>query len=76
MDILIEAIAVGIAISIIGFVISLVIMYIEDKHFTFAKFTFWKSVLISYFITGFAGHLIFQYIGLNRYYCKYGVACR
>jgi hypothetical protein len=76
MNILIEAILVGIAIAIIGFVISLLLMYIEDNKFTIKKYTFWKSVLLSNFLTGMVGHLFFQYVGLNSYYCKYGVACQ
>ncbi len=75
MNIILEAIIVGIAIAIIGFIVSLSLMYIEDKTFTIKKYTFWKSVLLSYFLTGMVGHLFFQYVGLNSYYCKYGVAC-
>ena len=76
MNILLEAIFVGIAIAIIGFIISLLLMYVDDSKFTIKKYTFWKSVLLSYFLTGMVGHLFFQYVGLNSYYCKYGVACR
>ena len=75
MNILLEAIFVGIAIAIIGFIISLLVMYVDDSKFTIKKYTFWKSVLLSYFLTGMVGHLFFQYVGLNSYYCKYGVAC-
>ena len=75
MNILLEAIFVGVAVAIIGFIISLLIMYVDDSKFTIKKYTFWKSVLLSYFLSGMVGHLFFQYVGLNSYYCKYGVAC-
>ena len=76
INIIIEAFFIGISISILGFIISLAFMYLEDSNFSLAKFKFWKSVLFSYFLTGFIGHLFFQYVGLNKYYCKYGVACK
>ena len=76
MDIFIEALFVGFAIATIGLVISTLFMYLENSTFSLKKWTFWKSVLFSYFFTGFIGHLIFQYTGMNSYYCKYGVACK
>jgi hypothetical protein len=76
MNIISEAFVVGIVIAILGFIISLAFMYLEDANFSLAKYTFWKSVLFSNFLTGFIGHLFFQYVGINRYYCKYGVACK
>ena len=31
---------------------------------------------ISLFLTGFLLHLFFEVVGLNRWYCKFGNACR
>lgn len=28
------------------------------------------------FLSGFFGHLLFEQTGLNKWYCKYGNACR
>ena len=73
--ILYEAFFVGVAIAIIGFIISFLLMY-TDKNFSVKKYTFWRSVLLSYFVTGFIGHLLFEYVGLNSYYCRNGIACK
>ena len=75
INIIIEAFFVGIPIAVIGFIISLALMYISDSKFTLAKFTFWKILLFFNFLTGFFGHLTFQYLGFNSYYCKHGIAC-
>lgn len=76
IKLLIEAIVVGILLAVIGFVISLIIMYITSKDFSLKKYKFWKSVVLSYFLTGFIGHYIFEYTKLNKYYCIHGNACQ
>lgn len=76
MNILTEAFTFGIIYAIFGFVISTLIMYASYKNFNLAKYTFWKDVLFANFVSGFIGHLFFQYIGLNHHYCKYGIACK
>lgn len=70
-----EAIVVGVVTSIFGFIISTGLMFTK-KDFTLKKYDFWPSVLLSYFITGFFLHLIFEMTGGNKWYCKNGNACK
>ena len=35
-----------------------------------------KNTLLTVFLTGFISHLIFEYMGANKWYCKYGRACQ
>lgn len=35
-----------------------------------------KNTLLAVFLTGFISHFIFEYIGANKWYCKYGKACQ
>lgn len=77
MKILIEAFIVGISTVIMGTFIG----------FIFGKFNKvklpsqckdWNRYYImelSLFFTGFFLHLLWEYMGLNKWYCKYGNAC-
>lgn len=60
-----EAIIVGIINVILGFCISYVFMGKEAE-----QFKHWKSVLLSFFITGVVFHLTCEFTGLNAYYCS------
>ena len=62
-----EAIVVGIATVIIG----LAVKYLFQKN-TEMDMT---SVTI-FFTTGVLIHLICEIVGVNKWYCKYGNACR
>ena len=35
-----------------------------------------KNVFLAVFLTGFISHFLFEYIGANKWYCKYGRACQ
>jgi hypothetical protein len=35
-----------------------------------------ENPYVQVIITGFVGHLLFEVVRLNRYYCKHGVACQ
>ena len=76
MKLLIEALSVGIITGFVGFLISTSLMYITSKNFSLKKYHFWFQVFFSYFITGFLIHLLFEMLGLNKWYCKYGNACQ
>ena len=76
MTIWYEALVVGIAIGVIGFLVSLAIMYYTDPNFSLAKYHFWKEVVVSYILTGIVAHLLFEYFGANAWYCRHGVACQ
>jgi len=75
MHIILEALIVGIVVGIFGFIISTSLMFM-NKNFTLKKYYFWKSVLFSYFLTGFLFHLVAELSGVNKWYCKNGNACK
>jgi hypothetical protein len=80
MKLLIEASIVGIATVIIGTIIS----FVTSKSCLAAGIpkihdTNWNKnhiMEISLFLTGFILHLLCEYSGINRWYCKNGNACR
>lgn len=69
MTLLIEALVVGLFVSIFGFIISTSIMYISHKNFSITNYPFWKYVVLSYFITGFLFHISCEFTGVNKWYC-------
>ena len=71
-----ELIVIGIVVGIIGTIISTIIMYMTDKNFSLKKYTFWPSIFFSFFFTGVITHVLFEVLGLNKWYCKYGNACK
>lgn len=78
MKFLIEAIIIGISIVILGTFFS----YIAGKFFSVELPPVCKDwnknyvMEIGLFLTGFFAHVIFELIGLNKWYCKYGAACK
>jgi hypothetical protein len=75
MNIWLEALIVGIFLGVVGFLVSLVIMYATEPNFKWEKYHFWKEVVFSYILTGIIAHLLFEYFGINAWYCRYGNAC-
>lgn len=76
MHYLVEALIVGIATAIVGFIISTLFMYIRDRSFRLENYKFWPYVLLSYFLTGVVIHIMFEMFGGNKWYCTNGFACR
>lgn len=72
--ILVEALFLGLITVVVGLLISYCTMYVVNPE-TVKDFDHWKSVIISFFITGFLIHLLCEYSGINKWYCKYGNAC-
>ena len=70
-----EMLAVGFITAIIGFIISTLFMYKFSPDFTIKKYKFWWQVVLSLFITGCIVHVICEYTGVNKWYCKHGRAC-
>ena len=35
-----------------------------------------KDVRVTVFLTGVLGHFLFELLGANKWYCKYGTACQ
>jgi len=75
MHLLLEALLVGIIVGILGFIIATALMFLFQPNFSFSKYDFWFEVFLGYFITGILSHLLFQWTGVNKMYCKYGNAC-
>lgn len=75
MNIFIEALIVGLITAIVGFILSTLLMY-TNKNFELKKYSFWFQVLLSFFLTGVAVHLVCEYTGVNKLYCKSGNACK
>ena len=63
MKLLIEAIFVGLSLAIFTHMIKIADVIKTDNHFVFM------------FIVGFLIHLVFEALGLNKWYCKNGAAC-
>lgn len=73
---IVEAIVVGLMTGLIGFIISTLFMVVFSKNFSFKKYDFWPQVLLSFFITGILIHLICEFLGINKWYCKNGNSCK
>jgi len=77
MNVFIEAICVGILVVIIGFIVSYIISSLSGKTNSVNKdWNKYHIMEISLFLTGMLTHLICEFTGINKYYCKYGTACK
>ena len=78
INLFIEAIAVGILTVIIGIIISFVISKIVSVNLPKMCKEWNKNHImeICLFFTGVFIHLFCEVIGLNKWYCKNGVACK
>ena len=68
----IEAITVGFMVLIGGTILIHFLSYLfsvsyNNKHYV---------IEISLFLTGFLIHIICEFTGINKWYCKYGNACK
>lgn len=68
--ILTEAVVVGVALVVVGMLIHLVV----NK---FMKHDMNNNVVLAthFFIAGIVVHLLAEYSGMNKWYCKNGSAC-
>jgi hypothetical protein len=72
-----EALVVGVVMVIIGLIVSFTIapgfrVKLPEVCSSWNE----KHVMeITLFFTGFLGHLFFEAVGANGWYCKHGVAC-
>ena len=75
---LIEAFVVGIATVIIGSFVGFIIgrSLSVDLPILCKKWNKNHIMEISLFLTGFILHLLCEYSGINRWYCKNGNACK
>ena len=74
----IEAIVVGIVIVVIGSLISYLmrLYYVSDLPDVCKNWNKNYAMEICLFLTGFFGHLIFEYSNVNKWYCENGRACQ
>ena len=70
--ILIEALAVGLAVLVLGLLIWVLAKCLFPKH----NFNSLASHAVMLFILGFSLHLFSEWLGVNAWYCKNGTACR
>ena len=77
-QLIIEAIVVGISIAVFGTVSS----YIFGKYFKVKlppvckKWNENYAMEVTLFFTGVLAHLFFEFIGINKWYCKNSFACK
>ena len=76
MNVLIESSCVGLSALLMGLALHVIL----GHHALHASSPNMKEEMIRLsillFLTGFSIHLVFEYIGLNKWYCKYGNASK
>ena len=72
-SIVIEGIAVGIGVILVGTLISYLIALMRNKNTKFLKNPW---MIVGLFLTGFLLHLGSDVVGLNKWYCKNCAGCR
>jgi len=77
MKLLVEAGVVGIATVIIGSIVGFILGNMFSNNLPKICKTWNKNHImeISLFFTGFFLHIICEYTGINKWYCKNGNAC-
>tara|TARA_Y100000389_G_C17002646_1_gene290269 strand:- start:238 stop:471 length:234 start_codon:yes stop_codon:yes gene_type:complete len=72
-SIVIEGIAVGIGVILVGTLISYLIAIMRNKNTKFLKNPW---MIVGLFLTGFILHVGLDVAGLNKWYCKNCAGCR
>jgi len=77
-NLLIEALYVGILVVIIGNLVGVLVSYFIgiDLPKVCKDWNKYYTMEISLFLTGVLLHLLCEYLGINKWYCNNGVACR
>jgi len=78
MKLLIEALVVGVATVIIGTLVGFIIgKYFSSSNLPKICKTWNKNHImeICLFLTGFILHILCEFSGINKWYCKNGNAC-
>lgn len=65
IDLIFEAFLVGLVTLICGFIIKNILNYFKIDN-----------IYIIFLSLGIFTHLFFEFLGLNKIYCKYGYACK
>lgn len=75
---LLEAIIVGIIVVILGTIISKIFQLLLKTEVPIVcnDWNKYHIMEISLFMTGFATHLVCEILGMNKWYCRNGYACK
>jgi hypothetical protein len=78
MKLILEALTVGVITVIVGFFVGFGVgkLFSSDLPKVCKKWNKNHVMEISLFITGALIHLLCEFSGINRWYCKNGVACK
>ena len=76
LDLLKEATVVGISLILFGYIGSYIASVILPDTKRGEYFNKYYVMELSLFLAGFIAHLVFEYTGINKWYCKNGVACK
>tara|TARA_Y100000768_G_scaffold387762_1_gene380184 strand:- start:2525 stop:2785 length:261 start_codon:yes stop_codon:yes gene_type:complete len=78
LGLMIEAFVVGITLVLVGTIISGIFSFATKSDLPPVCKDWNKNYImeLSLFFTGFATHLLLEVVGLNKWYCKNGVACK
>lgn len=78
VGLIVEAVAVGLGIVVVGTLVSWVVGRMMGTDLPPVCKDWNKNYImeISLFLTGVIGHFLFEFSGLNKWYCKNGFACR
>jgi ABC-type antimicrobial peptide transport system permease subunit len=77
-QLLIEATTVGVGAILVGYLVGFFVgkMFSVDLPNICKKWNKHHVMEISLFFVGFFLHLLCEFTGLNKWYCKNGVACK
>jgi len=76
MKLIIEAAVVGILVVIMGTLVSNIITQLGSGKQSSKDWNKNHIMEIALFFTGFSVHLICEFLGINKWYCKNGYACK
>jgi len=74
MNVISESFFVGIGLIILGLLIYWLIMTFVRKSTPSMTDALWMALV--FFLSGFFFHIICQIVGINRWYCENGNACK
>jgi len=73
---LVEAIAVGIVLIPLGYVVLYGSVGLSKRYKTVGQMDKNVKMSLGFFILGMLTHLFCEFTGINKWYCNNGVACR
>jgi nitrate reductase gamma subunit len=78
LRLLLEAFVVGIVIVILGYLVGFITKpWFQVTLSETCKGWNKKHIMeVNLFLVGFIAHLFFEFIGVNKWYCTHGTACR